>query len=91
MERLDTHVCSVDTTLQQAPKVFESVGVNASVDVFNGVVNNPVCIASGDFPVAALTNPGKSEDTLQDAKRMLNLALTWAIITLTPPLFFAKV
>ena len=32
--------------------------------------------SQGDFPVAALTNPGKSEDTLQDAKRMLNLALT---------------
>ena len=42
MKRLDTHIGSVDTALQQAPEVFEAVGMDAPVDVFDGVVNNPV-------------------------------------------------
>ncbi len=43
MERLDAHISSSDTALQEAPEVFESVGVNASVNVAFGVVDNLVC------------------------------------------------
>jgi hypothetical protein len=40
VERLDAHIGAVDSALEQAPEVFESVCVNLPIDVFDGVVNN---------------------------------------------------
>ena len=42
VKRLDTHISSVDTTLQKAPEILKPVGMNAPVDVFNGMVNDLV-------------------------------------------------
>src|SRR5947207_11755511 len=42
MERLDTNVCAFDGSLQEAPKVFEPIGVDIAVHVFFSVVNNLV-------------------------------------------------
>ena len=44
MERLDTHVGSADTALEQAPEVLKAVGVDAIVDVFDGVIHNLVSV-----------------------------------------------
>lgn len=46
MERLDTHVCTVDTALQQRPEVFEAVGVDATIDVLDSVIDNLVGVVS---------------------------------------------
>src|SRR5947209_431173 len=40
MERLDTDVSSFESALHKAPKVFESIGVNATANVLNRMVNN---------------------------------------------------
>jgi hypothetical protein len=44
MERLNAHIRPVDTALQQRPKVLKAVGVNASVDVLDSMVNNRVSV-----------------------------------------------
>ena len=42
MERLDADVGSFQSALEEAPEVFESVGVNLSVNVLFGMVNDLV-------------------------------------------------
>src|ERR1700688_888419 len=42
VKRLDADIGSLQSALDQTPKVFESVGVNLSVNVFLGMVNNLV-------------------------------------------------
>ncbi len=42
MKRLDTDVGSIQTTLEQRPKVFQPVGVNLAVYVLDGVVDHLV-------------------------------------------------
>src|SRR5882762_3585022 len=42
VERLDIDVCSLESTLEQAPEVFESVGMNLSVNVGLSMVDNLV-------------------------------------------------
>ena len=40
MERLNAHVGSMYTTLQEAPEIFQTVRVDFAPDVFNGVVHD---------------------------------------------------
>ncbi len=40
MERFDANVSSLNAPLQEAPEVFEGVGVDVSANVFHGMVNN---------------------------------------------------
>ena len=42
MERFDANVGSFESTLEQAPEVLKAIGVNLSIDVPNGMVNNLV-------------------------------------------------
>lgn len=42
MERFDADICPFQTTLEQAPEVFESVSVNPPVNVFLSMVNHLV-------------------------------------------------
>lgn len=44
VERFHADVCAVQATLQEAPEVFHSVGMDVSVDVFNGVVDDGVLV-----------------------------------------------
>ena len=48
MERLDTNVGSRDAALQQRPEVLKAVGVDATVDVLDGVIDNLVGIVAGE-------------------------------------------
>src|ERR1019366_4232212 len=57
MKWFDTHVGPADAALQQAPKVFESIGVNLSVNIFLGVVNNFVGVVLSQ-PVVRLQRVG---------------------------------
>ena len=47
MEWFDAHISTVDATLQQRPEVFKAVGVDATVDVFDGMIDDLVCILPG--------------------------------------------
>ena len=40
MKRFDAHIGSIDSTLQEAPEVFETIGMNLTVDVFDRVIDN---------------------------------------------------
>lgn len=51
MEWLDTHISSLNSALEQAPEVFEIVGVNVPVDVGNRMVNNLVRVVCGKIVV----------------------------------------
>src|ERR1700730_1054768 len=42
MEWLDAYVCSLESTLNQAPEVFQSVGMDLPVNVLFGMVDNLV-------------------------------------------------
>ena len=43
MERFNAHIGSADAALQQAPEVFQTVGMDLPVDVFNCMVDNLMC------------------------------------------------
>jgi hypothetical protein len=43
MKRFDADVGAFQSTLEQAPKVFESIGVNLPVNVAFGMANNLMC------------------------------------------------
>jgi hypothetical protein len=47
MERLNTHVGSVQTALERRPEVLKAVGVNAFIDLVNCAVNNLVSVVAG--------------------------------------------
>ena len=47
MKRFDAHISTVDTSLQQRPEVFEAVGVNATVDVLDGVIYDLMRVLPG--------------------------------------------
>ena len=40
MERFNAHIRAANASLQEAPEVFETVGVHATIDVLNRMVNN---------------------------------------------------
>src|SRR5271168_291669 len=42
VERLDVHVSALQSALEQAPEVFESIGMNLPVNVAFGMVDNLV-------------------------------------------------
>lgn len=44
MKRLDAHISSLDPALQEAPEVFDGVGMNVSMHIFNGMINDSVGI-----------------------------------------------
>src|ERR1017187_8009517 len=44
MKRLDTHIGSFDSPLQEAPKVFDSAGVDVATEVLDGMVDNLMVI-----------------------------------------------
>ena len=46
MKRFDTHVGSGNASLQQRPEIFEAVGMNASIDVLDGVIDNRMGVVS---------------------------------------------
>lgn len=46
MKRFNAHISPVDAPLQQAPEVLKAVCVDATVDVFNGMVNDCMGIVS---------------------------------------------
>ena len=47
VKRFDRYVSAVDSALEQAPIVFQPVGVNLSIDVFDGVVDDLMRVVSG--------------------------------------------
>ena len=48
MKRLNAYIRPVDTMLQQRPEVLKAVGMNASVDVFDGVIHNLMGVLSSE-------------------------------------------
>ena len=48
MERLNTYIGSTDAALQERPEVFESVGVNLSVNVCARVIDNLMRVIAGE-------------------------------------------
>jgi hypothetical protein len=46
VERFDAYVGSADATLQERPKLFESIGVDVTVDIRDGVINNLMRVVS---------------------------------------------
>src|SRR6267378_1268947 len=53
MERLDAHVGTRNSTLQERPKVFYSVGMDPTVNVLHGMVDDLVLILSMQAFVSA--------------------------------------
>jgi hypothetical protein len=51
MKRFDTHIGSLDAALEQAPEVFKAVGMNTSIDIFEGMVDNLVLVLLGHLLV----------------------------------------
>jgi hypothetical protein len=47
MERLNTHIGSIDAALEQTPEVLKAIGMNPPVDVLHGMVNNLMGIVAG--------------------------------------------
>ena len=48
MERLNTNVGAIDTALQQRPEILKAVGVDATVDILDGVIDDLVGIVAGE-------------------------------------------
>ena len=46
MERFNTYAGSIDAVLQQRPEVLKTVGMNATVHVLDGVIDNLVGVVS---------------------------------------------
>lgn len=42
MERLNTDISSIHTALQEAPEVLKSMGMNATIHIFDGTIGNLV-------------------------------------------------
>lgn len=47
MEQFDAHIGTIDTALQQRPEVLKAVGVDATVDVFDDMINNLMRVLPG--------------------------------------------
>src|SRR5258705_250028 len=63
MERLNAHVGSFQGTLQETPEVFEPVGVDLSVHVCLGMVNDAVNVATLSHPVIGAERIGVESRT----------------------------
>ena len=66
MERLHAHIGSFQSALEQAPEVFESVGVNLSVNVFFCVVNDLVFVSPRIQSIVGLQGIGVNFASLID-------------------------
>src|SRR2546430_2382763 len=53
MKRLDAHIGSSDTALEQTPEIFNSVCVNLAINVLRGVVNDFVLVLALQSLVAS--------------------------------------
>src|SRR5271169_1781797 len=72
VERFHAHVGSLDSTLEQTPEVFESVGVNLSINVRLSMVNDLV----GESGLQALIgHEGIGIDSAAGGDVLLNLAM----------------
>jgi hypothetical protein len=56
MKRFDTHIGSVNATLQQAPVVLQLIGVYASVYVLDCMVNNLVSVLASKSAIASISS-----------------------------------
>lgn len=72
VERFHAHVGSLDSTLEQTPEVFESVGVNLSINVRLSMVNDLV----GESGLQVLIGQeGIGIDSAADGDVLVNLAM----------------
>jgi hypothetical protein len=49
MERLDIHIGSLETAFEQAPEILQSVGVDMTLCVGNGVIDNATRRPQGGY------------------------------------------
>jgi len=68
MEQFDANVGAIDAPLQQRPEVLKSVGVDAPVDVLDGVIHNLMGV------VASETLVGEQEVGIESRSRLNMLA-----------------
>ena len=48
MERFDTHVGSGDAPLEETPEILKAIGMDAPVDILDGVIHNLVRVVAGE-------------------------------------------
>ena len=46
MKRFDAHIRTVDTALQERPEVLKAVGVDTTIDILDGVIDNRMSVLS---------------------------------------------